>query len=241
LEQLHSLLFATDDRLVLTYFDVSGIVQCVRNLLDDHGVVYEDARVSRDVFDTMKERLPYRQLPVLQIGTEVFAQSKAILRYAGKVTRTYAKNPVHSLRIDELLELHTDFVSRLQCHMYPQNWGLDDVSDDIRTKQRDWLVDEWIPKHISFLEAHIGRGRYLGDFDAPTVADYCWKATLAWLKEGGFPSYEPVWSSSLQAYCDYESSSPMLEESDDDADEQDGLPEGAGGCDTHAKCDTFSK
>ncbi len=197
----------------MTYFDVPGIAQCIRNLLNDYGIDYVDQRVSSEQFKAMN--LPYGQLPVLHVGTEVFAQSKAILRYAGKLTRTYAKDPIHSLGIDELIDLHTDFVSRIQCHLYPAKWGLSCMDEDARAKQRAWLIDEWIPTHLQYLETHLSHGAYLGGFDAPTIADYCWKATLVWLRDGGLPSYEATdWSYSINAYCD--SNIPLIEESDEE-------------------------
>ena len=219
LERLYSWLFVIDKQLTMTYFDVPGIAQCVRNLFNDFNINYENCCVSHEQFEAMK--LPYKELPVLRVGTEVFEHSNAILRYAGKLTRTYAMDPIHSLGIDELIDQHTDFVGRIQCHLYPANWGLECMDEDTRAKQCTWLIREWIPKHLQFLETHLRRGTYLGGSDTPTIADYCWKATLIWLKAGGLPPYVPDdWSYSINSYC--ESNTPWIDESESEEGSEQG-------------------
>ena len=54
-------------------------------ILAEAGMEYEDKRVSGEELEAMRPNLPYGQLPSLQHGDLVIAQSHAIARYLARI------------------------------------------------------------------------------------------------------------------------------------------------------------
>lgn len=187
LEILYRYLFFTPfPKLKLVYFESTDPI---REALRDASIAFEDVRVSLEEVET---KYSGKQLPVLTVGGDVYSQSKAILRYAGKAARQYPKNPEHALKVDEMLELHTEFVAPLLASTHPQKFGFEPCDT-----QRNWCVQTHIPKYFDLLES-MTAGGFLGDFDSKTIADILWHSTLLWLKEGKFD--ERINEASFEAY-----------------------------------------
>merc|ERR1719210_2105038 len=70
----------SQQKLRLTYLDIKGVAEPVRLALFIGGLPFEDRRVS---YEQILE-LPCGQVPVLEIDGEAFAQSMALLRWAGR-------------------------------------------------------------------------------------------------------------------------------------------------------------
>ncbi|CAM9314066.1 unnamed protein product [Hapterophycus canaliculatus] len=71
--------------ITLTYFDIPGPAEAIRLAFFVADVPFEDKRIDRNEFEKVKKDLPFAQLPILTVDEEVFPQSAAILRYAGKI------------------------------------------------------------------------------------------------------------------------------------------------------------
>lgn len=171
----------------LTYFDIKGLAQAVRDTFTYAELEFEDERLSFDEFKERKATLPYGQLPVLEIADDlVLAQSKTILRFVSKSARTYPRDPVHAAIIDQWCDLHTEFMNLLSLNMYGERVGLDEASGYNKTKHREWIIKEHIPKYFGFLEADLTDATWLGKMDQLSMADLCWYPTLCWLHDGTF-------------------------------------------------------
>lgn len=174
--------------LTLTYSDASSsALLSVRDTLDYGHVVYQDRRVTADEFKKMKTSLPFRRLPCLDVGSQSLGQSKALLRYAGRLAHTYpTHNPVHMALVDGWLELHSEFCAPLVLQRAPERMGCPAASVDfVATSQKVWCQDEHIPRFQRMLTEELTRHKWLGGFDTPTVADFCWVPTLEWLLDDG--------------------------------------------------------
>ena len=186
--------------LKLTYFDIPGLAQAVRNTFEFGGIKYEDERLTKEAFGERKANLPYGQLPILTVDNETqLAQSKAILRYASRLAKTYPRDPLNAAIIDQWTELHSEFMALLGIHMYPERHGLLEAGYD-KTKHRAFLLETHIPKYLKLLEAELGpeaEEDWLGGFDSITMADLAWHATLKWLQSGVFDGFD---AESLSAY-----------------------------------------
>lgn len=67
---------------------------------------FDDKRIPFPEFGALKAAgaFPFGSVPVLDIGTERFAQSGAILRYAGKLAGLYPVDAVAALRVDMAID-----------------------------------------------------------------------------------------------------------------------------------------
>ena len=73
-------------KIVLTYFGFQGAGEKIRLALTLGGIEFEDRHVPFQEWAALKPSTPYGQLPLMSMdGGEPFAQSSAMLRYAGKV------------------------------------------------------------------------------------------------------------------------------------------------------------
>eukprot|EP00041_Stephanoeca_diplocostata_P010489 m.166759 g.166759 ORF g.166759 m.166759 type:complete len:257 (+) comp18167_c0_seq2:146-916(+) len=69
----------------LTYLDIKGIAEPIRLTFAVGGIDFDDHRVSYKHVSQMRTTgtLPYGQVPILQVGDQIYSQSTAILRWAG--------------------------------------------------------------------------------------------------------------------------------------------------------------
>lgn len=176
--------------LELKYFDMKGLAESIRMSLNYFDVPFIDTRLTKEEFTEEKESLLFGQVPEMTIienkEETSIVQSKAILRYVGKLTRMYpSKIPIHAALIDQWIELHTEFMFPLTLNMYSEKFGLMLTEHD-KVSHRKWCIDVHIPKYLRFLDDELEHGNYLGDMDDPSIADFCWLSTIQWLASGTF-------------------------------------------------------
>ena len=188
-EELYNWAFPTPDpKVKLIYFDIAGLAQASRDVMNDLDMSFTDVRLTHDEFLEKKEDFPFGQVPVLEIdgeNSEVIAQSKTILRYIGTICKVYPrKNVLNSAIVDQWLELHTEFMFPLQMNMYPNRFGLN-FSDSDKKNHRKWCVETHIPKYLQKIETQLEDGEFMCT-SSKSAADYCWLPTLNWLVSGIF-------------------------------------------------------
>lgn len=188
LDYLNDTFPANLPELKLMYFDLAGLAECTRKVLNFSEYDFEDIRISEEKFKEIKKHLKFGQLPILLVNQdnreEQLVQSKAILRYVGRLTHMYpTKNPLNGAMVDEWVELNTEFMFPMIMNIYPDRMGLE-LSDTDKKKHRLWCIDTHIPKYLSFLEEELTNSQWLGGMDSPTIADFCWLPTLQWLSSG---------------------------------------------------------
>ena len=179
------------DELTLTYFDIPGLAQSIRNTLAYGEVEYDDKRLTMEEFKERKKSFPFGQVPVLCINEETFGQSNSILRYVSRKVRTYPSNPKNALHIDQWCDFHVDFMTPLRLNMYPDRFGT-----TVEKSHRQWCLDVHIPKFLSYLDDNLKDGDWIGGMDSLSMADMCWYPTILWLVDK-FDGFE---QSSLDKY-----------------------------------------
>ena len=104
----------------LTYLDIKGFGEAIRLALYIGKVDFEDHRVSyAEIREMNKEgKLPYGQVPILELDGVTYAQSGAILRWAGKQSGLYPEDPQVSLQCDAIEEALTDIKKLLPSVWY---------------------------------------------------------------------------------------------------------------------------
>ena len=178
--------------LELKYFNVAGIAECIRMTLKYSYIPFEDIRISKEKFSQIQPSLLFGQVPQLIVDEddEIY-QSKAILRYAGRLGKVYpSKNPLHAAIVDQWVELHSEFMFPLTMDMYPEKMGLE-MNDSEKKKHRLWCIEKHIPKYLAFLNNELEHAQFLGEMDDPSIADFCWLPTLQWLTSSKFDGLSP--------------------------------------------------
>jgi len=175
--------------LELIYFDIAGLAESTRKVLRYGEIPFTDSRITKEKFENMKDTscFLFGQVPMLTVdGTDDIVQSKALLRYAGRLTRMYpSKNPLNAAFIDQWIELHSEFMFPLAMDMYPEKYGLIWTAHE-KKQHREWCINKHIPKYLTFLDTELEFTQWLGNMDEPSIADLCWLPTLKWLSSGKF-------------------------------------------------------
>lgn len=101
-------------KLALKYFDIAGRAEPIRLVLALGEYNFQDIRLRGEEWgEKEKETCPYRQVPVLYIDGAPMAQTKAVLRYLGRVTQfqgkfLYPSDPYVAAKVDEQMDSFDD-------------------------------------------------------------------------------------------------------------------------------------
>ncbi|XP_063977327.1 uncharacterized protein LOC135162608 [Diachasmimorpha longicaudata] len=88
----------------LTYFNITGLAEPIRLLLNYGGIKFEDRRLSFEDWPKYKPEMPMGQMPLLEIGEKKYHQSKSILRYLSKKFGLYGSNDEEAYQIDAAMD-----------------------------------------------------------------------------------------------------------------------------------------
>jgi len=167
----------------LIYFDLPfWRAEASRIALFLGSVPFDDMRTTSEEFEKLKAagKLPYGQLPILEVDGEVIAQSVAIARFCGKQARLYPMdNDVNAARVDELLDTATQITELLSP-------SLRETDLEQRAILRDELASQTLPTWLGFLESRLISNRDSGYFVGPqlTIADLAIWRLLGWITGG---------------------------------------------------------
>jgi glutathione S-transferase len=88
----------------LTYFDIRGRAECIRLLLEEVAVAYEDRQITNAEWQQLKPRTPFGQVPLLRIGNIELVQTQAILRYLARAHGLSGDSETERTRCDIAVE-----------------------------------------------------------------------------------------------------------------------------------------
>lgn len=91
----------------LIYFNLTGRAEPTRLALAIGGYEFEDERVTFEEFGEIRETgvYPFKSLPVMIVDGETYAESDAMLRYAGKLSGLYPKDARAAMKVDMILSV----------------------------------------------------------------------------------------------------------------------------------------
>uniref|UniRef100_A0A061SAH2 Prostaglandin-H2 D-isomerase n=1 Tax=Tetraselmis sp. GSL018 TaxID=582737 RepID=A0A061SAH2_9CHLO len=150
----------------LSYFDFKGVAEPIRLAFAVGGIDFEDHRFQREDWPQLKPKTPYGSVPTLTIGDRVYAQSNAILRYAGKLAGLYPTDPVEALAVDQIVDALEDMF----LHVKPT---VQEQDEKKKMEMRKVLAEETLPKWLGYFNKHIeenGSSGYIVG-DSLTIAD----------------------------------------------------------------------
>ncbi|HEX6276417.1 MAG TPA: glutathione S-transferase family protein [Polyangiaceae bacterium] len=161
----------------LTYFDNprSRGEEC-RLALFLAGVDFEDNRIARDAWPTLKPKTPFGSLPTFELeGKPPVSQSNAILGYVGRRYGLYPKDEWEALRLDSLLSACEDLR-----YAVGRTLGIQDP-EELKRKRTE-LVAGPLKTWAANMEKQIV-GPFAGGSDI-SVADIKLFIVTGWLKGG---------------------------------------------------------
>ncbi len=168
--------------LKLAYFPTPGRAEPIKFAFLIAGIPFEFVGMTREEFDLQKSTLPFGQLPTLEIDGKVFAQSDALLQYAGSFSDLYPKDPLVKLQIDRILYSLEDMTNAMGPALYEK--------DPEKKKERmQDLARDVFPKFLGCFEKLVGQNFAVGN--KLSIADLKLFIYVGWIKSGmleGVPS-----------------------------------------------------
>jgi glutathione S-transferase/dienelactone hydrolase len=120
-------------KIRLTYFAIPGRAESTRLALTIGGIDFIDERITAAEWAERKATKPtdsLKQLPLLEVNGQELGQSKAVLRYAGKVAGLYPPDPFIAAQVDLVLDSLDD---RLQ--LFQPTFGISDPAMRIAARK----------------------------------------------------------------------------------------------------------
>jgi glutathione S-transferase len=165
-------------KLVLTYFDLDGSRgEVARLAMHLAGIAFVDKRIAGKDWPALRNSTPFQSLPVLEVDSQVIAQSNTINRYVGKLAGLYPKDDWNAARVDEVMDAVEDMII-----LIGNTFALE---GEARKKAREALAAGSIPHFLRQFEARLkaGGGEWFVE-NRLTVADLKCYLLVRWLKSG---------------------------------------------------------
>ncbi len=156
----------------VTYFDLKARAEPTRLALHIAGVAFEDERIDFDDFPRLRSSLPFCALPTLTIDGEVYAESNAMLRFAGKQGGDlYPKCDKAALKVDMIVDVMETVMEQIFRDKTPEG--------------RAKFVAETLPRYVGAVDKIYAKsaGPYLLG-DTVSIADIKLYCVLDGMNEG---------------------------------------------------------
>ncbi|XP_023950272.1 glutathione S-transferase 2-like [Bicyclus anynana] len=99
-------------RTIVYYFPERALGECIRLLLAYRGEEFIDRRIPHEDWPEIKHKMPFGEMPVLEIDGKKYAQSLAILRYLGRKHGLSGQDLEEDFEIDQNVYFYTDVWTR---------------------------------------------------------------------------------------------------------------------------------
>ncbi|XP_034250056.1 glutathione S-transferase-like [Thrips palmi] len=159
----------------LHYFNVTALGEPVRYLLAYGKADWEDIRYEAEDWEKVKAKMPFGQMPVLDVDGKFHAQSVALSRYLAKQYGLAGKDDLENLQIDIAVDLFGDFRTKIGGWYY-------DAFPESKAAKEGPLFKEQIPFYLNKFEEIVkANGGYLVNGKL-TWADIYFVAPLNYFK-----------------------------------------------------------
>ncbi len=163
--------------ITLHYFQGRGIGEPIRLLLTVGGVAFTDRRYTMDEFAAQTEfkaRLPFGQVPALEIGGVLIGQTDSVTRLAARLAGLYPEDPIEAARSDMIVVYQAEVQSafaKMSFDGVPGAPGTKMVPEDERNRRIDAWFEETAPTVLQRLERLADDGFTVGG--RSSWADVC--------------------------------------------------------------------
>jgi len=148
-------------------------------------IPFEDIRVSREEFIHLIKtgflpngmKVPFHQLPVIEVDGEIIGQTGAIARYCGKVSNLYADDMLKAAKIDQIIDAATDITNLVSPTIREKD-------QEKKMEDRKVLVNKLLPRWFRYLENLLLEDDSTWFVEKMTIADIAIWRLLGWLTSG---------------------------------------------------------
>ena len=172
-------------KLVLTYFDLDqSRGEVARLAMYIAGVAFEDRRIPWKDWPALRDSMPFKAMPVLEVDGQVITQSNTINRYVGKLTGLYPRGDWEAALVDEVMAAIEDITVEIEETIV--------LEPKAKKKAREELSEGLLLRYLQQIDARLKRGG--GEWfveNRLTVADlkcYVWIRSLKCQKSEYFPA-----------------------------------------------------
>ncbi len=160
--------------------------EVLRVSLHISNIPFEDIRITRDEFIAMIKtgllpngrRVPFHQLPVIEVDGKIIGQTGAIARYCGKVSNLYSDDDINAAKIDQIIDAATDITNLVSPTIREKDEGK-------KIEDRLKLKNKFLPRWFKYLENILSEDT--SDWfveNKMTIADIAMWRLLGWLTSG---------------------------------------------------------
>lgn len=169
----------------LYYWNIPGRAEAIRLAFHIGDIPFEDHHVTPKSWKEQKTKLlqtnAFVNLPLLEVDGNHFVESKAILRYAGRISNLLPSSPLSLLKVDESIDLTEDiFITFLT------TLRIADATERINARMELSLPNSKLKKICGRTEMYIskfGENKYICG-DQITVGDIALWSNLCLLSSG---------------------------------------------------------
>ena len=149
-------------------------------------IPFEDVRISREEFISMiktgylpnGKKVPFHQLPVIEVDSEIIGQTGAIARYCGKISNLYSNDNINAAKIDQIIDAATDITNLVSPTIREKD-------EQKKFEDRLLLKNKLLPRWFRYLENILSEST--SDWfveNKMTIADIAMWRLLGWLISG---------------------------------------------------------
>jgi len=149
-------------------------------------IPFEDVRISREEFINMiktgylpnGKKVPFHQLPVIEVDGEIIGQTGAIARYCGKISNLYSNDNINAAKIDQIIDAATDITNLVSPTIREKD-------EQKKVEDRLLLKNKLLPRWFRYLENILSESA--SDWfveNKMTIADIAMWRLLGWLISG---------------------------------------------------------
>ena len=147
---------------------------------------FEDVRITREEFINMiktgylpnGKKVPFHQLPVIEVDGEIIGQTGAIARYCGKISNLYSNDNINAAKIDQIIDAATDITNLVSPTIREKD-------EQKKIEDRLLLKNKLLPRWFTYLENILSEST--SDWfveNKMTIADIAMWRLLGWLISG---------------------------------------------------------
>ena len=149
-------------------------------------IPFEDIRITKDEFIAMiktgllpnDKRVPFHQLPVIEVDGKIIGQTGAIARYCGKISNLYSDDNFNAAKIDQIIDAATDITNLVSPTIREKN-------EQKKTEDRLLLKNKLLPRWFTYLENILSEDTTEWFVENKmTIADIAMWRLLGWLTSG---------------------------------------------------------
>jgi len=149
-------------------------------------IPFEDVRISREEFINMiktgylpnGKKVPFHQLPVIEVDGEIIGQTGAIARYCGKISNLYSNDNINAAKIDQVIDAATDITNLVSPTIREKD-------EQKKIEDRLLLKNKLLPRWFRYLENILSESTSEWFVENKmTIADIAMWRLLGWLISG---------------------------------------------------------